>query len=51
MDRECNLQVKYAKFIKILVENFNRKVSLYGRTLTVWVNSELDLKLSITELN
>jgi len=53
MDRECNMKAKYANFINILVENFNRKVSLYGRTLNVWVNSKLDLKVSInrTELN
>lgn len=48
MDRECNMKAKYANFINILVENFNRKVSsLYGRTLNVWVNSKLDIKVSI----
>jgi hypothetical protein len=41
------VKAEYANFINILVENFNRKVSLYGRTLNVGVNSKLDLKVSI----
>jgi hypothetical protein len=45
MDRQCNMKAKHANFINILVENFNRKVSLYGRTFHVWVNSKLDLYL------
>jgi hypothetical protein len=47
------MKAKYANFSNILVENFDRKVSLYGRTLNVWVNSNLGLKVSInrTELN
>lgn len=47
------MKANYANFINILVENFNRKVSLYVRTLNVWVNSKLDLRVSvnITGLN
>jgi len=37
MDRQRNMKAKSANFINILVENFNRKVSLYGRTFHVWV--------------
>ena len=53
MDRECNMKAKCVNFMNILVENFDRKVPLYGRTLIVWVNSKLDLKVSInrTEVN
>jgi hypothetical protein len=51
VDRECNLKAKNANFINVLVENFYRKVSLYGRTPKVWVNSKLDLKVSVTGLN